>query len=152
MQINADRLEYIPILTEREQMTPYVQNDFLQKIIDTYDEFYPKVGYHPPWIGYLAVHDGIVVGVGGYKGPPVNSKVEIAYGTIPEFEGKGVSTQTCRYLTRRALSHDPDLKVTARTLMSESASTSILRKNGFVYVGVVNDPEDGDVWEWEYGR
>ena len=150
VQINADKLEYIPILTDRQQMAPYLNDEFVRMVIDTYEVFYPKVGYYPPWIGYLAIYDGTVVGVGGYKGPPVKRTVEIAYGSIPKYEGQGVSTQTCRYLTRLALTHAPDIRVIARTLMSESASTSILRKNGFVYVGIVDDPEDGDVWEWEF--
>lgn len=131
-------------------MMEFVQNPFLEMVIQAYETFYPKVGFHPPWIGYFALHDGTVVGVGGYKGPPSNGVVEIAYGSVPEYEGKGVSTQTCRYLTELALSHDPALKVIARTLMEENASANILRKNGFVYVGVVNDPEDGDVWEWQW--
>jgi [ribosomal protein S5]-alanine N-acetyltransferase len=38
----------------------------------------------------------------------------------------------------------------ARTLMEENYSTRILRKNGFECLGIVNDPDDGDVWEWEY--
>lgn len=150
MKIFKDKVLFIPILRERSLMAQYLQSDFLRMVIDTYDTFYPKVGYHPPWIGYLAVQNGIVVGVGGYKGPPVDSKVEIAYGSVPEYEGQGVSSATCRYLTQLALNHEPSVRVTARTLMNESASTSILRKNGFVYVGVVNDPEDGDVWEWEF--
>jgi RimJ/RimL family protein N-acetyltransferase len=148
-RIETDLLEFIPIQPDREGMTEYQTNDFLRMVLATYEEFYPKVGYHPPWIGYLAVLDGIVVGVGGYKGPPVNGTVEIAYGSVPEYEGKGISTETCRYLTELALAHDPTLKIVAHTLMKENASTSILQKNGFVYVGVVNDPEDGEVWEWE---
>jgi len=35
-------------------------------------------------------------------------------------------------------------------LAEENFSTSILRKNNFLLMGVVNDPEDGDVWEWLY--
>jgi hypothetical protein len=36
-------------------------------------------------------------------------------------------------------------------LPEENFSTKILKKNGFKFSGVVNDAEDGDVWEWIYG-
>jgi hypothetical protein len=29
-------------------------------------------------------------------------------------------------------------------------STRILEKNSFAYLDVVQDPEEGAVWEWEY--
>ncbi len=31
-------------------------------------------------------------------------------------------------------------------------STRILQKNGFIFSATVNDPEDGDVWEWIYPK
>jgi hypothetical protein len=37
-------------------------------------------------------------------------------------------------------------------LPEENASTSILKKNGFVMLGTVWDDEDGNVWEWGYKR
>ena len=150
MQINAENLVYIPILAQKDQMERYIQNEFLEMIMSVYTEFYPRIGYHPPWIGYLALHDQVCVGVGGFKGPPKSNTIEIAYGTVPEYEGLGISSQTCKFLTHLALTEDPGLKVTARTLMSESASTNILRKNHFVLAGIVDDPEDGEVWEWVY--
>ena len=150
MQINTEQIEYMPIAPNRDLMEPFLQDDFSRMVFDTYRDFYPHHGYDPPWIGYFAIHNGVVVGVGGYKGKPIDGQVEIAYGTVPAFEGHGISSHTCGYLTRQALMHDPDLRVIARTLTSENASTSILRKNGFVYVDVVEDPEDGEVWEWEF--
>ena len=36
--------------------------------------------------------------------------------------------------------------------MEENHSARILRKNAFEWLGIVNDPDDGDVWEWEYKR
>ena len=150
MPINAEMLTYIPISTERAEMEGYLDDGFVRMVFDTYLWYYPKVGYHPPWIGYFALFEGKVVGVGGFKGPAKKNQVEISYATVPEYEGQGVSSQTCKYLTGLALAYDSSLRITARTLMTESASTSILRKNGYVYIGIVDDPDDGDVWEWVY--
>jgi hypothetical protein len=46
---------------------------------------------------------------------------------------------------------DAEVIATAQTLPRESASTAILKKLGFVLIGTVNDPEDGEVWEWQIG-
>ena len=37
-------------------------------------------------------------------------------------------------------------------MTENNASTTILKRNGFKYVGIVNDEEDGDVWEWEFQK
>ena len=42
------------------------------------------------------------------------------------------------------------IKITARTLQFENASTTILKKNGFRYLKPFIDPDDGEVWDWVY--
>src|SRR5678816_2144919 len=81
-------------------------------------EYFNRIGYDPPWIGYYVMEDGKFVGSGAFKGKPVNETVEIAYGTFDSFMNKG----SCREL----------------------------QKNGFNLRGTVIDPEDGEVFEWEY--
>ena len=88
--------------------------------------------------------------MGGFKGGPVDNKVEIAYFTFPEHEGKGIGTLTCQALVSKALAGAPQVEILARTLPEKNASTRILAKNGFVLSGAVQDPEDGEVWEWRY--
>jgi RimJ/RimL family protein N-acetyltransferase len=112
--------------------------------------FYAKTGFHPPWIGYLALENGSPVGMGAFKGRPVNNRVEIAYFTFPDKEGKGYGSKTCQALVGKALESDPGVEITARTLPEENASTRILGRNGFVFSSIVQDPEDGEVWEWRY--
>jgi RimJ/RimL family protein N-acetyltransferase len=80
----------------------------------------------------------------------MEGRVEIAYGTFPAFQHQGIGARICKELVSLARRTDPEVKITARTLMEENHSTKILRKNGFVWRGVVLDPDDGDVWEWEY--
>jgi len=113
-------------------------------------EFYKKVGFVPPWIGYYAEENGNIVGSAGFKGPPVDGTVEIAYGTMEEYRNQGWGTTICRQLVNLALERDPFIKITARTFLKENSSTRILQKNNFICHGTVTDPEDGEVWEWVF--
>ncbi len=108
----------------------------------------PKDNSNSPWTGYSIIRNNESVGQCAFKYKPTNGKVEIAYYTFEPFEKQGIATEACRLLTQIAINHDPTIQVTARTLMEENASTNVLRKNNFVFVGVVNDVEDGNVWEW----
>ena len=110
--------------------------------------WYGKVGFIRPWAGYVAVMDGAVIGGGGFKEPPRDGRVEIAYFTVPGSEGSGYATRTARALVAIARQADPTLLIAAQTLPEENASTSILRKLGFSQHGCVVHPEDGEVWEW----
>lgn len=117
-------------------------------VLDNQIEYYHQIGYIPPWIGYFAIDKGRLVGTCSFKGAPVNGKVEIAYFTFPEQEGKGFGTRMCAELIKFAKAADPQVVVTARTLPCHNPSTSILRKNGFTLQGAAIDSEDGEVWEW----
>jgi [ribosomal protein S5]-alanine N-acetyltransferase len=136
-----------PTLEENAEFLSRLEN---KEILDMTIKFYARIGYSVPWIGYFAVIDGAIVGSAGFKGRPMLGRVEIAYGTFPAFQSRGIGTEICKLLLEIALATDPSVVVTARTLRKESHSTKILRKNGFVKKGTVVDPEDGKVWEWEY--
>lgn len=113
-------------------------------------EFYKKVGFIPPWICYYAEENGELIGSAAFKGKPVNNTVEIAYGTMEHYRQQGVGTRICKKLVEVSLQTDPSVRITARTLPENNYSTKILKKNKFVLLGTVFDPEDGNVWEWEY--
>lgn len=112
-------------------------------------ENYNKNGFEKPWCAYFALDNNEVVGTCAFKKPPTEGKVEIAYYTFPDFEGKGVATKMAQMLIQIAAATDSSVLVTAQTLPENNPSTSILRKLGFVNTRTVNHPEDGDVWEWE---
>ena len=113
-------------------------------------DFYKRVGFSPPWICYYAVINDILVGCAGFKGKPVDGKVEIAYGTFEKCRNQGIGTEICRKLVELSIQTDPSLQITARTHAENNFSTKILKKNGFKFSGDVYDAEDGDLWEWEY--
>ena len=52
-----------------------------------------SVHYLRPWLGYFALRNSVCIGTCGFKGPPENNRVEIAYFTFPEYEGRGYATQ-----------------------------------------------------------
>ena len=119
------------------------------EIVDATIQLYKAVGYEPPWVGYLALENGSCVGTCGFKSPPENNRVEIAYFTFPGQESRGVATQMASALIRIATNQTPGVTVAAQTLPEENASTSILKKLQFRLVGAVEHPEDGLVWEWQ---
>src|SRR2546423_9919282 len=137
-----------PILIDEDQSDEMYANPDCQEIFISYPSYYYKVGYNPPWIGYFVIRDEKVVGVGGFTGKPKNGKVEIAYGTFKEFEGQGIASFTCKELIAIVKSAKPDVIITAKTAPVNNASTTILKRNGFEYAGIVQDEGIGDAWEW----
>jgi RimJ/RimL family protein N-acetyltransferase len=109
-----------------------------------------------PWRhGFFLVHRdvGVVIGMAGFKGPPdPTGTVEIAYGIAPSFEGKGYATEAAAALTAFAFDTPTVELVIAHTLPAANASTHVLIKCGFRFVGDVVDPDDGPVWRWERER
>jgi RimJ/RimL family protein N-acetyltransferase len=111
-------------------------------------QLYVRSGFEPPWTGYVAVREGVVVGTCAFKSAPRDDRVEIAYSTMPSHEGRGIATAMARALIEIARVRLPEVTITAQTLPEENASTAILRKLGFAHAGLVHTTEDGDVWEW----
>jgi [ribosomal protein S5]-alanine N-acetyltransferase len=140
----------LPIDTDQTKNERFKENPECVPILNVYPDFYQRVGYNKPWIGYFVTIDrDEIVGAGGYKGKPRQGKVEIAYGTFKRYEGQGIGTEICRQLVLLSQNTDPAIRITARTLQDGYASIKILKKNGFECLGIVHDEEDGEVLEWE---
>ena len=110
---------------------------------------YARTGFEPPWIGYLAVEDGAIVGACTFRAPPAGGRVEIGYHTSPVHEGKGIASRMAKMLVALARETDPSLALFARTKAPDNASTKVLQRAGFAAVGPRPDAEDGVAWEWE---
>ena len=78
-------------------------------------DYYKKIGFEIPWIGYYASIDKVLVGSGGFKGKPVDGRIEIAYGTFPQFREKGIGTEICKELVQLSLKTDSSVRICART-------------------------------------
>ena len=143
-------MKFLPIDQDETRNIRFAENPACIDVLQVFPEFYKKVGFHLPWIGYFVANENDeIMGVGGYKGKPLDGKVEIAYGTFKNYEGKGIGTEICRQLVQLSLQTDPSIRITARTLPDNNASIGILRRNGFECNGTVYDEDDGDVLEWE---
>jgi [ribosomal protein S5]-alanine N-acetyltransferase len=150
-QIDKDMaMELIPIKNSQEENIEFIKNPLFKDTIYVVLDFYQKVGFMPPWICYFAKQKNKFVGSAGFKGPPVNGSVEIAYGTFEKYRKKGIGTALCKTLVDLAQKTDPSIRITARTLPENNFSTRILEINNFEFIGTVMDPEDGEVREWEY--
>ena len=106
-----------------------------------------------PWVhGFTIMFRATegVIGSCAYKGPPDSeATVEIAYGIHPPHQGQGYATEAARALSTFAFQSGQVKVVRAHTLPENNASTRVLTKCGFEFVGEVVDPEDGLVWRWE---
>jgi len=143
-------MKLIPIIPNDTTLEAFSSSPELQVHVEMMLDFYQKVGYNPPWIGYIAEQGGNWLGNGGFKGKPLNQSVEIGYATLTPFRNQGWGKKICKSLVQLALQSDPDIRILARTLPEENPSANILRSNGFQYIGEIWDIEDGYVWEWEY--
>lgn len=110
---------------------------------------YRSVGFNPPWVGYLAIQGLQLVGTCAFTAAPKDGRVEIAYFTFPEFEGRGIATSMAKKLIEIAQASDDHPFVFAQTLPVVNASNHILKKLGFKFAGEASHPEEGIVWEWQ---
>jgi RimJ/RimL family protein N-acetyltransferase len=122
----------------------------LDEILPEITKNYTREGYVQPWVAYVAIDNGTIIGTCAFKTPPSNDRVEIAYFTFPKFENHGYATEMACRLIRIAQDTDNAITIIARTMPIEGPSASVLRKNNFEKTGEVLHPEDGLVWEWEY--
>jgi [ribosomal protein S5]-alanine N-acetyltransferase len=141
-----------PISLNEDKTKPEYSSEDCQLLLKMWEEYYPKIGFHLPWVGYLVKRNNVIVGSVAFTGPPENNTVEVSYWTFKQFEAQGISTASCRQLISIAKETDPNIIVTAKTAPEKNASTSILEKCGFVFSGVVQDHEIGDAWGWVLGR
>lgn len=153
----------VPIQTKRLNLVPQSRDEALAQI----DALPPdqRAQVSPDWLARVAAPNvdfwtlgfrvverasGNAIGSCGYKGPPdADGAVEIAYGIDPSCQGRGYATEAADALTTFALSTGLVRLVRAHTLPEPNASTRVLAKCGFRFVGPVVDPEDGPVWRWE---
>ena len=142
----------LPIRETLKENEAFANNPLCNETLAMCIAFYKKVGFTPPWICYYAEENDELVGSAAFKGQPINNTVEISYGTMENQRQKGVGTRICKQLVELSLAADPSVRITARTLPEKNYSTRILEKNNFVLLGFVTDPEDGEVWEWEYKK
>lgn len=92
------------------------------------------------WFHYFVLrgtpgHPAVVIGAGGYKGLPVDSRVEIGYSVLPEHRRRGYASEATRGLVANALAHPEVSRVIAQTLPGLLPSIGVLERCGFRFAG-----------------
>lgn len=141
-------MELKPIILNVDKSNEMYSSSNCQILLKTYDEYYKKIGYNLPWVGYFVIREEQIVGSCGFTGQPKEGKIEIAYWTFKEYEGQGISSFSCKELVLISNQSDPAIIITAKTAPEQNASTKILQNNGFTFTGIVQDDDIGDAWLW----
>ena len=127
---------------------PEVSAEFLERLNGP--------GAADPWKdGFAVVHiaDNTVIGLCSFTGTPsADETVEIAYGIAPGYQNRGHATEAAGELIAFAVASGQVRTIQAHTLPQQNASTRVLLKCGFTFMGEVEHPEDGAVWRWELLR
>lgn len=109
-----------------------------------------------PWKdGFAVVHiaDSTLIGFCSFTGPPsADEMVEIAYGIAPGYQNHGHATEAAQELIAYAFASGRVRTIRAHTLPQHNASTRVLLKCGFTFIGEVTHSEDGIVWRWAMTR
>jgi RimJ/RimL family protein N-acetyltransferase len=84
--------------------------------------------------------EGLLVGCGGYKGPPTGDRVvEIGYSVVRGCRRRGYAAEAAAGLVRHAFGHAGVEKVVADTLPELVGSIGVLERCGFLYEGRGSD-------------
>jgi ribosomal-protein-alanine N-acetyltransferase len=134
-------------INENQTNEVYSSTD-CQELITSMLDYYSKIGFNKPWVGYFVIKNNQVVGTGSFTGQPKDGKVEIAYWTFKKFEGQGIASFTCKQLISISKKADHTITITAKTAPERNASTKILQNNGFEFYRKVQDDDIGDAWLW----
>ncbi len=93
------------------------------------------------WFGWYAVTtrtdqtNPILIGGGGFMGPPVEGLVQMGYSVIEQHNRKGYATEMVGGLVSWAFAHPECTVVSAETEWANPYSVRVLEKNGFIRVG-----------------
>ena len=105
------------------------------------------------WVWYFLLRSQkdnelpVLIGAGGFKGPPEHGVVEIGYSILEEFQRQGLATEAAGGLVQWALGQPGIHTVLAHTLPTLRASIRVLEKNGFVQRG---EPAESDTIRFEF--
>ena len=85
-------MDLIPITEAGEPATPIHElSECASEGLVSTAQLYRTSGFHPPWVGYLAIEKGTCNGTCAFKSPPADGQVNIACCTFPGHEGRAVA-------------------------------------------------------------
>src|SRR5688572_26923453 len=119
----ARRMELRVLQPNEDKTAKLFDSADCQALLEMYDDYYPKIGFHLPWVAYLVIRQNQVVGSCSFTGKPKDGKVELAYWTFKDFEGQGVASFACKELIKISQNVDPNVTLIAKTAPEHNTST-----------------------------
>jgi RimJ/RimL family protein N-acetyltransferase len=98
------------------------------------------------WFGWYALcrdisaSGQVLVGGGGFLGPPLDGVVQLGYSVLPEFQRRGYATEMVRGLATWAFVQSGVTVIAAETEWANPASVRVLERAGFQPAGDASDP------------
>jgi RimJ/RimL family protein N-acetyltransferase len=98
------------------------------------------------WFGWYALcrdicaSGQVLVGGGGFLGPPAGGVVQMGYSVLPEFQRRGYATEMVRGLASWAFVQPNVAVIGAETEWANPASVRVLERTGFEQAGTATDP------------
>ncbi|MEO6011352.1 MAG: GNAT family N-acetyltransferase [Vicinamibacteraceae bacterium] len=98
------------------------------------------------WFGWYALlrdatgTGSVLVGGGGFLGPPEDGSVQMGYSVLPEFQRRGYATEMVKGLASWAFIQPGVAVITAETEWANPASVRVLERTGFQQTGTASDP------------
>ena len=138
----TERLRVYP--AAREAMEAAVAAEHDAALRAAYAEMLEGCLNHPGQWNWYAMwmierRDGTHVGDLCFKGPPANGAVEIGYGILKEYRGRGYATEAVRAAVAWAFEDASVAAVEAEAETDNAASRRVLSRCGFVPDGTVGE-------------
>jgi RimJ/RimL family protein N-acetyltransferase len=98
------------------------------------------------WFGWYALcrdicaSGQVLVGGGGFLGPPQDGVVQMGYSVLPEYQRRGYATEMVRGLATWAFVQPGVTVIAAETEWANPASVRVLERTGFQSAGAASDP------------
>lgn len=128
----------------------WLREDLVWPVLPMAADFLEQHPEAAEWWLYFFIHSATrqLIGVGGFKGAPTAGQVEVGYSIAPAWRQQGYATEATRGMVQFAFSHAAVELVLAHTLPCADYSTQVLKRTGFRFEQVIQDPEDGEIWRW----
>ena len=128
----------------QDEMLRFIEKQTDEVLITAYQEMLQGCLDHPQdwdWyaIWFIELKDGTHVGDLCFKGLNEDGSVEIGYGILEEFQGKGYATEAVEAAVAWALEQPGVIRVEAETEPDNKASQRVLEKCGFVPTGTMGE-------------
>ncbi|WP_102029542.1 GNAT family N-acetyltransferase [Salirhabdus sp. Marseille-P4669] len=146
MHLNTKRLKLVPctekllsaLTNEDYQIGPHIQG-YINELKDDSTLYGWGV-----WLIYNNKTNALIGDI-GFKGKAKEDhSVEIGYGIMPTYQGKGYATEAVAALIKWAFSHNNIHKIKAECLIVNHSSIRVLQKLGFDIVS-----ETSGMYHWE---